>query len=209
MGHFKVFEIPATIERELIAFYLDSPAFPLQELNNYRAELSQHYGVYFLYYRGDFELYRDIAERNRAEALKPIYVGKAVSTGGRTGRESLSQNSLFRRLSEHSKTIEAAADTLHTRDFDARVIPMGAQLVGWAEGTMIRRLKPLWNTRLSGFGIHDPGSGRYNQRRSVWDQIHPGRSWASKMESVAAYDLERIRQFIADDIDTDLDISEE
>lgn len=209
MAHFKVFEIPATIERDLLRFYLDSPAFPLQELSNYRAELSQHYGVYFLYYRGDFELYRDIAERNWEEAKKPIYAGKAVSAGGRTGRASLSQNSLFKRLSEHSKTIEAAGETLHARDFDARVIPMGAQLVGWAEGTMIRRLKPLWNTQLSGFGIHDPGSGRYNQRRSVWDQIHQGRSWANKMESLAAYDLKKIRQAIADDIDTDLEIPEE
>ena len=208
MAHFKVFEIPATIERDLIQFYLDAPAFPLQELNSYRAELSQHYGVYFLYYRGEFELYRDIAVRNQAEALKPIYVGKAVSAGGRTGRASLSQNSLFKRLWEHSRSIEAAAETLHARDFDARVIPMGAQLVGWAEGTMIRRLKPLWNTYLSGFGIHDPGRGRYNQRRSVWDQIHQGRSWASKMESVAAYDLEKIRQAIADDIDPDLEIPE-
>lgn len=208
MAHFKVFEIPATIERDLIQFYLDTPAFPLQELSNYRAELSQHYGVYFLYYRGDFELYRDIAERNQAEALKPIYVGKAVSTGGRTGRVSLSQNSLFKRLWEHSRSLEAAAETLHARDFDARVIPMGAQLVGWAEGTMIRRLKPLWNTHLSGFGIHDPGRGRYNQRRSVWDQIHQGRSWAGKMESVAAYDLEKIRQAIAYDIGTDLEIPE-
>ncbi len=208
MAHFKVFEIPATIERDLIQFYLDTPAFPLQELSNYRAELSQHYGVYFLYYRGDFELYQNIAARNQAEALKPIYVGKAVSTGGRTGRVSLSQNSLFKRLWEHSRSIEAAAETLHARDFDARVIPMGAQLVGWAEGTMIRRLKPLWNTYLSGFGIHDPGKGRYNQRRSVWDQIHQGRSWASKMESVAAYDLEKIRQAIAYDIDTDLEIPE-
>ncbi len=208
MAHFKVFEIPATIERDLIQFYLDAPAFTLQELNSYRAELSQHYGVYFLYYRGDFELYRNIAERNQAEALKPIYVGKAVSTGGRTGRVSLSQNSLFKRLWEHSRSLEAAAETLHARDFDARVIPMGAQLVGWAEGTMIRRLKPLWNTHLSGFGIHDPGRGRYNQRRSVWDQIHQGRSWAGKMESVAAYDLEKIRQAIAYDIDTDLEIPE-
>lgn len=70
---------------------------------------------------------------------------------------------------------------------------------------MIRRLKPLWNTHLSGFGIYDPGRGN-NQRRSVWGQIHQGRSWASKMESVAAYDLENIRQAIADGSDTDLKI---
>lgn len=208
MSYFKVFEIPATIERDLLEFHLNSPHFALEDLNRHRAELSQHYGVYLLYYRGNFELYRDIAARNAAEAVKPIYVGKAVSSGGRTG-QTLSKNSLYRRLYEHLRAIEAASTTLHARDFDVRVIPMGAELVSWAEGTMIRRLRPLWNSHLSGFGIHDPGSGRYDQRRSIWDQIHPGRVWAEKMESLAAYDLERIRRHILENIGIDLEPREE
>jgi hypothetical protein len=31
-------------------------------------------------------------------------------------------------------------------------------------------------------GIHDPGSGRYNQKTSSWDILHPGRSWAPKLQ---------------------------
>lgn len=207
MSQFKLFEIPATIERELVVYYREAPYFPLNTLQEYQGELRTHFGVYLLYYRGEFELYQEIAARNEAEPLKPIYVGKAVSSGGRTGGKSLAENSLYRRLYEHSRTIEAASTTLHARDFDFRVIPMKAELVQWAEQTMIRRLRPLWNSHLSGFGNHDPGSGRYNQRRSVWDQIHPGRSFASKMESLATYDLERIRQQIAENMDTDFDIS--
>lgn len=29
---------------------------------------------------------------------------------------------------------------------------------------------------------HDPGSGRYQQQRSPWDCIHPGREWAEKLK---------------------------
>ncbi len=35
-------------------------------------------------------------------------------------------------------------------------------------------------TYMDGFGNHDPGSGRYEQAKSDWDVIHPGRAWAEK-----------------------------
>lgn len=44
----------------------------------------------------------------------------------------------------------------------------------------LRYYKPIWNTKIDGFGNHDPGSGRYNQAKSEWDIIHPGRPWADK-----------------------------
>jgi hypothetical protein len=34
---------------------------------------------------------------------------------------------------------------------------------------------------LDGFGNHDPGRGRYDQQKSAWDVIHPGRQWAGKL----------------------------
>jgi hypothetical protein len=40
---------------------------------------------------------------------------------------------------------------------------------------------PLWNYSLDGFGNHDPGAGRYNQQRSPWAEIHPGRPWAARL----------------------------
>jgi hypothetical protein len=45
---------------------------------------------------------------------------------------------------------------------------------------------PLWNRKIDGFGNHDPGSGRYNQQRSPWDVIHPGRPWAAKLQPPSA-----------------------
>ncbi|MBN1485361.1 MAG: Eco29kI family restriction endonuclease [Chloroflexia bacterium] len=40
---------------------------------------------------------------------------------------------------------------------------------------------PLWNSGLDGFGNHDPGRGRYNQAKSEWDVLHPGRPWAERL----------------------------
>lgn len=42
--------------------------------------------------------------------------------------------------------------------------------------------RPVWNMVIDGFGNHDPGSGRYNQKISSWDTLHPGRSWAMKLQ---------------------------
>ena len=53
-------------------------------------------------------------------------------------------------------------------------------LIGTVEAALIRYYKPIWNTKIDGFGNHDPGSGRYNQAKSEWDTIHPGRPWADK-----------------------------
>jgi hypothetical protein len=56
-----------------------------------------------------------------------------------------------------------------------------SDLVVPVEAAMIRKYRPLWNTVVDGFGNHDPGAGRYNQARSEWDIIHPGRVWASRL----------------------------
>lgn len=57
----------------------------------------------------------------------------------------------------------------------------GSNLIGTVEAALIRHYKPVWNTEIDGFGNHDPGKGRYNQAKSDWDIIHPGRPWADKL----------------------------
>ncbi len=54
-------------------------------------------------------------------------------------------------------------------------IPLG-------ESLLIEISRPLWNYALDGFGNHDPGNGRYNQQKSPWDTLHPGREWAEKLQ---------------------------
>jgi len=46
---------------------------------------------------------------------------------------------------------------------------------------MTRRYNPLWNSHIDGFGNHDPGKGRYEQAKSEWDVLHPGRVWAERL----------------------------
>lgn len=53
-------------------------------------------------------------------------------------------------------------------------------MIGTVEAALIQLFRPLWNTIVDGFGNHDPGKGRYNQAKSDWDVIHPGRAWAER-----------------------------
>jgi hypothetical protein len=61
---------------------------------------------------------------------------------------------------------------------------------------LIKLNQPLWNVAIDGFGNHDPGRGRYEQAKSDWDVIHPGRPWAErcngihKQESVIVSNIE-------------------
>ena len=63
---------------------------------------------------------------------------------------------------------------------------------------LISRFEPLWNKLVDGFGNHDPGKGRYQQKKSAWDLLHPGRPWAERLQanplSVAGWE-ERVRGY--------------
>jgi len=57
-------------------------------------------------------------------------------------------------------------------------------MISTIEAALIKLNMPLWNTAVDGFGNHDPGKGRYEQAKSDWDVIHPGRAWAKKCNGV-------------------------
>ena len=135
-------------------------------------------GVYTLHYIGDFFPYPDI-ERNA-----PIYVGKADPPGRRQGRSASTHSSthvLSRRLQEHAESIEAASN-LNLADFRCRWLVLDPVWIGLTEQVLISGYQPIWNVVVDGFGNHDPGSGRRNQRRSRWDTLHPGRQWALNLQ---------------------------
>lgn len=135
-------------------------------------------GIYAVYYTGDFKAYRPIAQQNRNKKfVQPIYVGKAVPPGARKGGFGLSTapgNSLFKRLAEHAKSIEAAKN-LAIGDFFCRYLVSDDIWIPLGESLLIERFQPLWNVLIEGFGIHTPGAGRKKQVRSKWDTLHPGR----------------------------------
>jgi hypothetical protein len=141
-------------------------------------------GVYGLYYVGDFALYSKIACLNREACVHPIYVGKAVPSGWRTARVTDSDApALYQRLQEHVRSIRQAIN-LQVSDFRCQFMILGSvesDLVVPVEAELIRRYRPLWNSVIDGFGNHDPGRGRYNQARSDWDVLHPGRPWAERL----------------------------
>ncbi len=141
-------------------------------------------GVYGLYYIGRYGLYIKIANLNRDACVQPIYVGKAVLPGWRTARVKDSETpDLCQRLQEHVRSIQQGAD-LQSDDFRCRFMILSgveSDLVVPVEAELIRRHRPLWNTVVGGFGNHDPGAGRYNQARSEWDVLHPGRLWAERL----------------------------
>jgi len=139
-----------------------------------------------LYYHGDVPEYVSLARQNQFDCVAPIYVGKAVPLGGRTGiavSAGESSQALMGRLAEHAESIRSASSTLRLEDFRCRYLVLEELFIELAERKLIQTYKPVWNAALGGFGNHDPGSGRYNQKRSGWDEVHPGRTWAAKLQA--------------------------
>lgn len=174
-------EVFEEIIKDTIRFFNGTPALELPPTAKFHGT-----GVYAIYYIGKNELYKTIAEKNRIEFSLPIYVGKAVPKGWRQARlvnqADIRSYELNGRLNEHAKSI-IQAKNLVSEDFYCRFMILegaASSLISTVEAALIRYYKPLWNTQLDGFGNHDPGKGRYNQAKSEWDIIHPGRPWAEK-----------------------------
>lgn len=157
-------------------------------------------GVYAIYYCGTFPLYKDISDLNQDGRYSwPIYVGKAVPAGARKGGYGLGADpgqALFKRLAEHAASIEQVKN-LEIRDFKCRFLVVDDIWIPLAESLLIEMLSPLWNKKIDGFGNHDPGKGRYNQQRSPWDEIHPGRPWAAKLKPLGS-NLASVREEAAE-----------
>lgn len=169
-----------SVVKEAIKFFEVTPVYELPPPGRFDGV-----GVYALYYLGGFKPYSKIARKNSGSCTYPVYVGKAVPTGWRTARSKESKTPvLYRRLREHAKSIQQV-ESLLLGDFRCRFVILGgieSDLVVPLEAELIRRHKPLWNSTVDGFGNHDPGAGRYEQARSEWDILHPGRTWAQRLK---------------------------
>jgi hypothetical protein len=146
--------------KDAIRFFNGTPIYELPLPESFIGS-----GIYAIYYTGSFELYAPLTAVNRIRYDLPLYVGKAIPSGSRRGRGGKEGSSLCKRLGEHAKSIQ-----------DALIAPI--------ESAIIKQYNPLWNACVDGFGNHDPGGGRYDQARSQWDVIHPGRKWAEKLKGV-------------------------
>ncbi|HKX80146.1 MAG TPA: Eco29kI family restriction endonuclease [Novosphingobium sp.] len=160
---------------------LEQPVHPLGEIPPFEGA-----GIYVLYYRGSFPAYAPIAAANAEEARWPIYIGKAIPSGGRKGASLTASSrgrSLYNRLADHRdgiREVEQGSGTLAVADFQARYLTVDDIWIPLGESLLIARFRPIWNRALDGFGNHDPGKGRYNGLRPLWDHLHPGRGWATR-----------------------------
>ena len=139
-------------------------------------------GVYAVYYLGDLPYY---AGYSSADLTRPIYVGKAIPTGGRKGspqKGAGASSELFHRLKQHAKSIEQAKN-LNLHEFRCRSLVVMPVWISLAERFLVEHFRPVWNTVVDGFGNHDPGRGRLNMRRPRWDVVHPGRPWATRLKA--------------------------
>ncbi len=165
------------------------------------AERFEGGGVYALYYKGNFKLYKAISLKTIKEDSLPIYVGKAVPAGWRTARAATTSGTpLFSRIREHFRNIQQV-ENLSPPDFKCRYMILDGDesgIIGPVEASLIRKFQPLWNTIIDGFGNHTPGEGRFNQAKSGWGVLHPGRAWAARcMGKPPDYDdlVKRIRAY--------------
>jgi Eco29kI restriction endonuclease len=150
-------------------------------------------GIYAIYYVGsEYPAYKAVADKNVGGRFDwPIYVGKAIPAGGRKGVrksavkvkavDALTAGPLFKRIAEHTESIEQAPN-LRIASFFCRYLAVDDIWIPLGESLLIDRLRPIWNLVIDGFGNHDPGGGRRNQMKSSWDVLHPGRSWATKQK---------------------------
>ena len=155
------------------------PVVPLRMEKSFKGA-----GIYVIYYTGDFPPYEPIARANRQDRFRrPIYVGKAVPAGARKGGfrlDALPGSVLFSRLQEHAESV-GQAKNLDVGDFFCRYLVVDDIWIPLGEALLIETFSPVWNKVIDGFGNHDPGKGRKDQRRSPWDVLHPGRPWAMKL----------------------------
>lgn len=138
-------------------------------------------GVYCLYYSGSDEPYSSLTG---GPSRTPIYVGSATQRTGRTAGTMFQSDRpvLFNRLREHAHTLEEAED-LQLEDFSCRFLITDELWVQSAASLLIHHFRPVWNVVVDGFGLHNPGAGRSLSKRSSWDELHPGRSWAARLAS--------------------------
>lgn len=140
-------------------------------------------GIYALYYTGDFHCYRPISEINQKTVIAPIYVGKAEASGKRKGgflSDSAAGTTLFKRLSDHAKSISQTSN-LSIDDFLCRYLIVDETWIALGESMLISKYAPVWNACVDGFGNHNPGKGRGKGARPKWDMLHPGRPWAEHL----------------------------
>ena len=189
--HFEAFD---ELMLDIIRFFNGTPVHLLPPPESFGGA-----GVYALYYTGNSPYYTYLHNINRIGFVQPIYVGKAVPKGWRKARSKEPSNELYSRLGDHYSSIEQVTN-LNVADFSCRFMIFEhttVDMIGMVEAALIRQFNPIWNSCIDGFGNHDPGSGRYEQAKSDWDVLHPGRKWAAKLKGKCSTQEDTIKKALS------------
>ncbi len=162
----------------MVRVVLEQPIYPLSSLEPFEGS-----GIYVLYYTGEFEPYKIIAEKNQGEKWQqPIYVGEATRKGGRKGgvlAEGPPGKAIFERLGNHADSIRHVSN-LNVEHFWCRYLVLKDFFIPLCESLLIDHNKPIWNKLIDGFGNKALGGPRQaEQQKSMWDVLHPGRPGAA------------------------------
>ncbi|WP_434619760.1 Eco29kI family restriction endonuclease [Arthrobacter sp. A5] len=160
-------------------------------------------GIYAIYYAGDFEPYQLLSDLNSGPEgpQYPIYVGKAIPEGGRTGlglSDGVETFTLRNRLRNHQRNA-VAAENLNVDHFSLRLLTVEPIFIPLGETMLITQTGPVWNTVVPGFGSNAPGSGREGGKKSAWDTLHPGRSHSASLPSrteTPAHIAQEVREYL-------------
>ncbi len=156
------------------------------------------YGIYALFYQGDFPAYHRLSEQNRKNPGSwPIYIGVSspkTQKGTQWKAEDVDniqtnlKGGLSERVKHHAKSISEATN-LDINDFQCKLLTLSFIWAPVAESAMIAAYEPIWNSYLRGFGNHSQGKGRDNGKQTLWDTLHPGRKMNGIKNSKSADDL--------------------
>jgi hypothetical protein len=161
--------------------------------------------VYVIYYTGNYDPYKSIAQKNKGSKWdQPIYVGEAARKGGRKGgvlAVGPAGKVLLSRLKNHVDSIRGTKN-LKVEDFFCRYLVLKDFFIPLCESLLIDRYVPIWNKVIDGFGNKVVGAGREEkQQKSMWDVLHPGRIGAAakpnKKYPTAEHVLRKLRDFYA------------
>ena len=183
---------PKVVGRFVALAMVSQDRFPLSQIPKFYGS-----GIYAIYYNGPFSGYQTISGSET-----PIYVGKA-SPSLPNARTPLEQGSkLCGRLSDHRKNISKANSTLDIADFEFRSLVVQSGWEAAAEDYLIHLFRPIWNSEtniLYGLGKHGDSASTRANKRSPWDTLHPGRTWAAASiqdaKSVGQIEVELAKHF--------------
>ncbi|WP_370936131.1 Eco29kI family restriction endonuclease [Amycolatopsis sp. cg13] len=163
---------PDTTARIVALMAASQPRHPLATLRSFYGA-----GVYALYYNGPFAPYAELSKKEH-----PVYVGKADPDNRSSNDPVEHGRKIFDRLREHRASIESSS-TLDINDFDCRFLIVQSGFQQAAEAQLIEFFKPVWNKETKicyGIGKHGDSAKTRQNKRSPWDTLHPGRSWADE-----------------------------